>query len=146
MNGWYAFFIRLDFMFSMSLWKEFQLLQILNDLSIRHLIKLGLYENEVKLLQFKRSPYRSICDMFEVWDFDYWYLKWLHQEKQPIKTSNKNSRIVCTWLQYKKTVYKEKNKVKSRSIIPELQNRVTHYDATNRVTNSKMFFSLIFRQ
>ena len=20
--------------------------------------------------------YRSICDMFEVWDYDYWYLKW----------------------------------------------------------------------
>ena len=35
---------------------EFQLLQILNDLSIRHLIKLILYENDVKLLKFKRSP------------------------------------------------------------------------------------------
>ena len=30
-NGGYAFFIRLDLMLSMSLWKEFQLLQILND-------------------------------------------------------------------------------------------------------------------
>ena len=30
------------------------------------------------------------------------------------------------------------------SIILELQNRVTHYDVTNRVTNSKYFF-LIFR-
>ena len=28
----------------------------LNDLSIRHLIKLILYENDVKLLKFKRSP------------------------------------------------------------------------------------------
>ena len=37
-NGGYAFLIRLDLMFSMSLWKEVQLLQILNDLSIRHLI------------------------------------------------------------------------------------------------------------
>ena len=45
-NGGYAFLIRLDLMFSMSLWKEFQLLQILNNLSIRHLIKLILYENE----------------------------------------------------------------------------------------------------
>ena len=45
-NGGYAFLIRLDLMFSMSLWKEFQLLQILNDLSIRHLIKLILYEND----------------------------------------------------------------------------------------------------
>ena len=43
-------------MISMSLWKEFQLLQILNDLSIKHLIKLILYENDVKLLKFKRSP------------------------------------------------------------------------------------------
>ena len=55
-NDRYAFLIRLDLMFSMSLWKEFQLLQILNDLSIRHLIKLILYENDVKLLKFKRSP------------------------------------------------------------------------------------------
>ena len=39
-NGRGAFLIRLDLMFSMSLWKE--LLQILNDLSIRHLIKLSL--------------------------------------------------------------------------------------------------------
>ena len=55
-NGGYAFLIRLDLMFFMSSWKEFQLLQILNDLSIRHLIKLILYENDVKLLKFKRSP------------------------------------------------------------------------------------------
>ena len=55
-NGGCVFLIRLDLMFSMSLWKEFQLLQILNDLSIRHLIKLILYENDVKLLKFKRSP------------------------------------------------------------------------------------------
>ena len=55
-NDGYAFLIRLDLMFSMSLWKEFQLLQILNDLSIRHLLNLILYENDVKLLKFKRSP------------------------------------------------------------------------------------------
>ena len=48
-NGGYAFLIRLDLMFSMSIRKEFQLLQILSDLSIRHLIKLVLYENDVKL-------------------------------------------------------------------------------------------------
>ena len=35
-NGGYAFLIRSDLMLSMSLWKEFQLLQILNDLSFRH--------------------------------------------------------------------------------------------------------------
>ena len=52
----YTFLIRLDLMFYLSLWKEFQLLQISNDLSIRHLIKLILYENDVKLLKFKRSP------------------------------------------------------------------------------------------
>ena len=55
-NGGYVFLLRLDLMFSISLWKEFQLLQILNDLSIKHLIKLILYENDVKLLKFKRSP------------------------------------------------------------------------------------------
>ena len=55
-NGRYVFLIRLDLMFSMLLWKEFQLLQISNDLSIKHLIKLILYENDVKLLKFKRSP------------------------------------------------------------------------------------------
>ena len=54
-NGEYAFLIRLDLMFSMSLWKEFQILQILNNLSIKHLIKLILYENDVKVLRFKRS-------------------------------------------------------------------------------------------
>ena len=55
-NGRYEFLVRLDLMFFMSLWKDFQLLQILNDLSIKHLIKLILYENDVKLLKFKRSP------------------------------------------------------------------------------------------
>ena len=55
-NGGYAFLIRLDLMFSMSLWKELQLLQILNNLTIKYLIKLILYKNKVKLLKFKRSP------------------------------------------------------------------------------------------
>ena len=54
-NGGYAFLIRLDLMFSMWSWKEFQLLQILSDLSINHLIQLILYENDLKLLKFKRS-------------------------------------------------------------------------------------------
>ena len=49
-NDGYAFVIRFDLMLSISLWKEFQLLQILNDLSIKHLI---LYEADVKLLKFK---------------------------------------------------------------------------------------------
>ena len=49
-NGGYTFFIRLDLMLSMSWWKAFQLLQILNDLSITYLIKLILYENDVKLM------------------------------------------------------------------------------------------------
>ena len=51
-NGGHAFLITFDLMFSMSLWKEF----ITNDIPIRHLIKLILYENDVKLLKFKRSP------------------------------------------------------------------------------------------
>ena len=52
-NGVYAFLIRLDLMLSMYLWKEFQLLQILNDVSTKHLLKLILYENDEKLLNFK---------------------------------------------------------------------------------------------
>ena len=55
-NGRYALSIRLDFMLSKSLWKEFQLLQILNDLPIKHSIKLILYKNDVKPLKFKRRP------------------------------------------------------------------------------------------
>ena len=43
----YAFLRRLDLMSSMSLWKEFQLSQILKDLSIKHLIKLISNENDV---------------------------------------------------------------------------------------------------
>ena len=55
-NGGYAFLLELYLMFSTSLWKKFQLLQILNDLYIIYLIKLSLYENDVKLLKLKRSP------------------------------------------------------------------------------------------
>ena len=51
-NDGYAFLIRLDLMFSMSLWKEIQPLQTLNDLSIKHSVKLILYENDIKLLKF----------------------------------------------------------------------------------------------
>ena len=71
-NGGYAFLIRLDLMFSMSLWKEFQLLQILNDLSIKHLIKLILLENDVKLLKFKRCPVQ--IDLWYVWSVRFWLL------------------------------------------------------------------------
>ena len=51
-KGGYAFLIRLDLMLSMSLRKEFQLLQSLNNLSVKHLIKLFLYENDVEILKF----------------------------------------------------------------------------------------------
>ena len=43
-NGGYAFLMGLDLMLSMSLWKEFQLLQILNDLAIKHLLKVILWK------------------------------------------------------------------------------------------------------
>ena len=55
-NGGYIFLIRLDLMLFMSLWKEFQLLKILNDLTIKHLMKLILSENDAKLLKFRRRP------------------------------------------------------------------------------------------
>ena len=56
MAGGYAFLMRLVLMLSMSLWKDFQLVQTLNELSTKYLIKLSLYENDVKLLKFKRKP------------------------------------------------------------------------------------------
>ena len=45
-DGGYVFLRRLNLMFSMSLWKENHLLQILNDLSIKHLINPVVYEND----------------------------------------------------------------------------------------------------
>ena len=42
-NGGYSYLIRLDLILPMSLWKEFQLLQVLNNPSMKHLIKLILY-------------------------------------------------------------------------------------------------------
>ena len=54
-NSRYAFLISLDLMLFMSLRKEFQLLQILNDLSTKHLLKLILYESDVKLLNLKEG-------------------------------------------------------------------------------------------
>ena len=64
-NGIYAFLIRLDLMLSMPWWKEFKLLQILSDLSTKHWIKVILYENDAKLLNFKRRPVQV----------DWWYVK-----------------------------------------------------------------------
>ena len=65
-------------MFSMSFWKE--LLQILNELSIKHLIKIIFYENDVKLLKFKRSSIWGqflICLKCENFIIDPWneYIK-----------------------------------------------------------------------
>ena len=45
-NGGYACLIRLGLMLSMLQFQLFQLLQILNDQSIKHLIKLIFYEND----------------------------------------------------------------------------------------------------
>ena len=39
-----------------AIMKRVDLLQILNDLSTKHLIKLILYQNHVKLLKLKRRP------------------------------------------------------------------------------------------
>ena len=71
-NGGYALLVRLDLMLSMSLWKEFQLLQILNDLSIKHLIKLISNKNDVKLLKFRRRPVQ--VDLWYVWRVRFWLL------------------------------------------------------------------------
>ena len=50
-NVGYTFLIRLDLMFSLSLVKEFELLQILKNLSIKYLIRLILYDSDLKLLR-----------------------------------------------------------------------------------------------
>ena len=55
-SGYICTFKKLRLNVSMSLWKEFQLLQILKDLSIISFLKPLLYENNVKLLKSKRSP------------------------------------------------------------------------------------------
>ena len=73
-DGRYAFLIKLNLMFSMSLWKEFQLLQILNELSIKHLIKLILYENNVKLLKRCKNLTPHLCfflSLFLRFSFNY---------------------------------------------------------------------------
>ena len=49
--------------------KKLQLLKILNDLSVKHLLKLILNENDLKLWKLRKFMYRLICDMFDVWDF-----------------------------------------------------------------------------
>ena len=54
----------------MSLWKEFQLLQTLNELSTKHLIKLIWYENDVRL--FKRIFEK--VDFWYVWSVRFWLL------------------------------------------------------------------------
>ena len=71
-NDQYAFLIRLHLLFSMSLWKEFQLLQVLNNLSNKHLIKLILYENYVRLLKLKRST--VYVNLGYVWSVRFWLL------------------------------------------------------------------------
>ena len=86
-NTRYAFLLRLDLMFSMSLWKEFQLLQILSDLSVRYLIKLTLYGNDVKLLKFKRSPLQ--VNLRYVSSFRFWLL---------LPEIEKPSRKTMEWL------------------------------------------------
>ena len=81
-NGGYGFLIRLDLTFSMSLWNEPQFLQILNDLSIKHLIKLILHENDVELLEksgigggyyskslnnsMNRVPFQNSCNVIYI--------------------------------------------------------------------------------
>ena len=67
-------------MLSMALWKEFQLLPILNDLAITHLIKLILYENDIKLLEILEKAcigWLVICLKCEILIIDTWneYIK-----------------------------------------------------------------------
>ena len=52
-NGGYVFLIRLGLLFSMSLWKGFQLLPNFKGPIYQ---TFNLYENDGKLLKFKKSP------------------------------------------------------------------------------------------
>ena len=70
-NGGYTFLVRLDLIFPMSLWREFQWLQVLNDLSMKHLINIISNENKRKLSNLRETPYSSIYDMFEVQNINY---------------------------------------------------------------------------
>ena len=65
-NGGYTFLIS-----PMSLWREFQWLQVLNDLSMKHLINIISNENKGKLSNLRETPYNSIYDMFEVQNINY---------------------------------------------------------------------------
>ena len=55
-NSGYALLIKSNSMFNISLCKEFWIFQILNQLSIKHLIQPTLHGNDVKLFKFNRSP------------------------------------------------------------------------------------------
>ena len=71
---------KMDLIFSMSLWKEFRLLQILNDLSIKHLIKRC---NILQIQEKFRIDWFVICLKWETFFIDTWSytsikaMKWL---------------------------------------------------------------------
>ena len=67
-----AFLIRLDLMLPMSLWKEFQLKEILNVLFIKHLINLILFKNDVKVLKSWRRP--VYVHLWYVWSVRFSFL------------------------------------------------------------------------
>ena len=63
--------------------------------------------------------------------------------------SEQNRMVIRMIIQFTQLLYKCYQVYKDDigilgSIIPKLQNRVTHYDVTNRVANSKIFFFLNF--
>ena len=71
-NGGYAFLTRLNVFYVIM--KRVPIVKTFIDLSNKNLIKLILYENDVKLLRLKilrEVLYRSICDMLDVLHFDY---------------------------------------------------------------------------
>ena len=81
-NGRYAFLIRLDLMFSMSLWKEFQLLQILNNLS-----NCNFYPNNFKFCAAKKN-------LKQTWNLE----KWPHVVIFPKKTTHTDiNKLKMSW-------------------------------------------------
>ena len=71
-NSGYACLVRLDIMFSLWIWREFHLLQILKDLPMKRLIKLIFYGNDIKLINLRRRL--TLADSWYIWSLRFWLL------------------------------------------------------------------------
>ena len=94
----YAFLIRLDL--RVPIVRNFQF-----DLSIKHVIKLILYDNDTNLLKIKRSPTK--IDLRYIWSVRFWLLipemnTWRKSIQWLICFSIVNLMLECLW--FKKSI------------------------------------------